>query len=168
MPTGLRHFLSLRDVSSDELLGLLEAALVLKRGERVRLLEGKVLGMIFRKHSTRTRVSFETGMFHQGYIEPQNAAAFWNQDGQITIWTSTQGAFSVRDQVAAVLKVPTSSLILHPSSEVPSKREIQPSESGSGASALVWAVDGPAQAKTPRKKESTRYRMVVVGFCVRR
>ena len=48
---------------------------------------------------------FTTSQFHQGYIEPQNATALWNQDGEITVWTSTQGAFSVRDQVAVLLGV---------------------------------------------------------------
>ena len=57
---------------------------------------------------------FETSMFHQGYIEPQNASAFWNQDGDLTIWTSTQGAFSVRDQVAAVLRLPVSQVKVVP------------------------------------------------------
>ena len=63
-----RHFLSLRCLSSEELEGILERALRLKEepGESGRPLEGKTLGMIFRKHSTRTRVSFEAGMFHLG------------------------------------------------------------------------------------------------------
>ncbi len=39
---------------------------------------------------------FTTAMVHQGYIEPQNATALYNPDGQMTIWTSTQGAFGVR------------------------------------------------------------------------
>ena len=46
---------------------------------------------------------FDTAMVHQGYIEPQNAAAFWNKDGKVTIWTSTQGPFQVRDATATLL-----------------------------------------------------------------
>lgn len=64
-----RHFLSLRDRSRRELAALLERARVLKAGSeggRELPLAGKTLGMIFRKHSTRTRVSFEVGMFHLG------------------------------------------------------------------------------------------------------
>jgi CO/xanthine dehydrogenase Mo-binding subunit len=38
----------------------------------------------------------------------------WNQDGQITIWTSTQGPFSVRDQVAEVLRHPVSKVKVVP------------------------------------------------------
>ena len=64
----VRHFLSLRDLSRQELEALLERALHLKEGPAGRdcPLAGKTLGMIFRKHSTRTRVSFEAGMFHLG------------------------------------------------------------------------------------------------------
>ncbi|MGE3809872.1 MAG: xanthine dehydrogenase family protein molybdopterin-binding subunit, partial [Gemmataceae bacterium] len=51
---------------------------------------------------------FNTATVHQGYIEPQNASAFYAADGQITIWTSTQGAFSVRNQVAELLMIPVS------------------------------------------------------------
>jgi len=46
---------------------------------------------------------FRTTMVHQGYIEPQNATALWSHDGNITVWTSTQGAFPVRTQCAAIL-----------------------------------------------------------------
>jgi len=51
---------------------------------------------------------FRTKMVHQGYIEPQNATAVWNQDDTVTIWTSTQGAFTVRAQVAQLLRLPVS------------------------------------------------------------
>ena len=49
---------------------------------------------------------FETTMVHQGYIEPHNATALWNADGRLTIWTSTQGAFTVRDELAELLQIP--------------------------------------------------------------
>ncbi len=51
---------------------------------------------------------FTTSMFHQGYIEPQNGTAFWNRDGKLTVWTSTQGSFNVRSQVAMILRLPVS------------------------------------------------------------
>ncbi len=57
---------------------------------------------------------FTTQMVHQGYIEPQNSTASWNADGTITIWTSTQGAFVVRAQVAEVLRHPISSIRVIP------------------------------------------------------
>lgn len=60
----------MNDVSSKELFLILELARELKakqkRGEAHRLLEGKTLAMIFEKHSTRTRASFEVGMFQLG------------------------------------------------------------------------------------------------------
>lgn len=63
-----KHMLSLKDYSSSEILDLLELAAELKKPENkyLPLLEGKVLGMIFEKSSTRTRVSFEAGMLQLG------------------------------------------------------------------------------------------------------
>lgn len=57
---------------------------------------------------------FDTAMVHQGYIEPHNAVAQYNSDGQTTIWTSTQGAFTARDQCALVLDIPASSIKVVP------------------------------------------------------
>jgi CO/xanthine dehydrogenase Mo-binding subunit len=51
---------------------------------------------------------FETGTYHQGYIEPQNGTAYWNEDGEVTVWVSTQGPFVVRAQMALVLQIPVS------------------------------------------------------------
>jgi len=65
-----RHFLSLLDFSSDELLALITNAIDvkqrLKQGVLHTPLQGKVLAMIFEKSSTRTRVSFEAGMSQLG------------------------------------------------------------------------------------------------------
>ena len=49
---------------------------------------------------------FETSAAHQGYIEPPSATAEWGADGQLKIWTSTQGAFGVRSQLAELLRLP--------------------------------------------------------------
>ena len=57
---------------------------------------------------------FTTQTVHQGYIEPQNASAFWNADGQLTVWTSTQGAFSAREALAQVLDLPVSKIKVVP------------------------------------------------------
>ncbi|MCK5263818.1 MAG: ornithine carbamoyltransferase, partial [Gammaproteobacteria bacterium] len=66
----VRHFLTLTDLSSDEYKALLQRAIELKamhrNGEIYEPLKNKVLAMIFEKSSTRTRVSFETGMAHFG------------------------------------------------------------------------------------------------------
>lgn len=67
---SVRHFLTLLDFSRDELQGVLDRAIVLKKmhydGVIYEPLKNKVLGMIFEKSSTRTRVSFEAGMAQFG------------------------------------------------------------------------------------------------------
>ena len=57
---------------------------------------------------------FDTAMVHQGYIEPHNAVAQYNADGRSTIWVSTQGAFTARDQTAMILDIPASSMKVVP------------------------------------------------------
>jgi ornithine carbamoyltransferase len=66
----VRHFLSLHDLSPDQLQALVRRAVELKRmrveGVLHEPLRGRVLGMIFEKSSTRTRVSFEAGISQLG------------------------------------------------------------------------------------------------------
>ena len=45
---------------------------------------------------------------HQGYIEPHSATVLWNAEGGITVWSSSQGHFMVRDQTATILGIPVS------------------------------------------------------------
>lgn len=52
--------------------------------------------------------TFSLSMIHQGYIEPHNATAVWAEDGNITVWSSTQGSFGVRAQTAGMIGVPES------------------------------------------------------------
>ena len=65
-----RHFISLLDLTSDELRALIAHAIdvkgKLKQGISHTPLNGKLLAMIFEKSSTRTRVSFEAGMYQLG------------------------------------------------------------------------------------------------------
>ncbi|HQD40546.1 MAG TPA: ornithine carbamoyltransferase [Bacillota bacterium] len=61
-----RDFLSLHDYTTEELFHIMRLASSLKAQRNIPLLEGKTLGMIFAKSSTRTRVSFEVGMFQLG------------------------------------------------------------------------------------------------------
>jgi len=68
----------------------------------------------FQEASVIAEREFFTSMVHQGYIEPQNATAQYNPDGQITIWCSTQGAFGVREQVAEILEIPVSKIRVIP------------------------------------------------------
>ena len=66
----MKHFLKLLDLSREEIIELLDLADRLKAERRQGIphpiLAGKTLGMIFQKSSTRTRVSFETGMYQLG------------------------------------------------------------------------------------------------------
>ena len=57
---------------------------------------------------------YTTETVHQGYIEPHNATALYNPDGQLTIWCSTQGAFAVREQVSEILDIPVSKVKVVP------------------------------------------------------
>lgn len=67
---SIRHFLTLLDLSSDELNAIIDRASELKRLQHAHkphaTLSGRVLGMVFEKSSTRTRVSFEAGMAQLG------------------------------------------------------------------------------------------------------
>lgn len=66
----MKHFVSLADITPKEFMDLLDLADQLKQelrsGQASQPLAGKTLGMIFSKSSTRTRVSFEVGMFQLG------------------------------------------------------------------------------------------------------
>lgn len=66
----MRHFLTLRDYTKEEILEILELGLAIKKEQKGKKahphLAGQTLAMIFEKSSTRTRVSFEVGMFQLG------------------------------------------------------------------------------------------------------
>ena len=85
-----RHFLSLLDFTSEELRGLIEHAIdvkqKLKQGIPHTPLDGKLLAMIFEKSSTRTRVSFEAGMYQLG----GHAMFLSPRDSQLGAWASHQ------------------------------------------------------------------------------
>ncbi len=85
---------------------------------------------------------FNTATVHQGYIEPHNATVQWNPDGQITVWTSTQGAFVVQKQTAAVLD--------HPISKV----RVVPQEIGGGFGGKIPIYLEPVAALLSRKTGS--------------
>ena len=77
----IRHFISLLDLSSEELLDLLDRAITLKAetksGKTSLAMQGKTLALLFDKSSTRTRVSFEAGMNQMGgstlFLSPADA-----------------------------------------------------------------------------------------------
>lgn len=89
-----RDFLALADYSPEEIQYLIELAIDLKQKQKagipVQPLKGKTLGMIFEKSSTRTRVSFEVGMYQLG----GHALFLSKNDLQLgrgeTIWDTAQ------------------------------------------------------------------------------
>jgi xanthine dehydrogenase molybdenum-binding subunit len=81
----------------------------------------------------------ETASVHQGYIGPHNATAFWNIDGQLNIWCSTQGPFVARASVAEVLR--------HPVSRV----KVTPMEIGGGFGGKIPAYLEPIAALLSKK-----------------
>ena len=58
---------------------------------------------------------FRTPTSHQGYIEPHACVARVNEDGRISIWTSTQGPFLVRDATALMLGIDAANIKVTPS-----------------------------------------------------
>lgn len=81
MNTTPRHFLSLLDMTPEELRRLIDRATelkaILRSGERYEPLKNRTLAMIFEKSSTRTRVSFEAGMTQLGghalFLSPRDS-----------------------------------------------------------------------------------------------
>ena len=68
----MRHFLTLSDYSKEELLEILELSKKIKSETKKRVFKDympkQILGMIFEKSSTRTRVSFESGIYQLGGV----------------------------------------------------------------------------------------------------
>lgn len=93
----------------------------------------------FKKADVVVEREFTTATVHQGYIEPQNATALWNADGNLTVWTSNQGAFGVRDQLVKLLHHPIS------------KTKIVPLEIGGGFGGKVKVYLDPLAALLSRK-----------------
>lgn len=70
-PLLKKDILNLCDLSSDQILSILDLSIFLKdqfnrEGSNSKYLNGKILGMLFQKPSTRTRISFETAILHLG------------------------------------------------------------------------------------------------------
>ena len=68
----------------------------------------------FREADLVIEREYTTASVHQGYIEPHSATAQWNADGGLTIWCSSQGHFTIREQTADVLGIPVSKVRVVP------------------------------------------------------
>src|SRR5262245_31553910 len=93
----------------------------------------------FRQAAVVVEREFHTATVHQGYVEPHNATALWNADGTVTIWCSTQGAFTVRAQVAELLGVATSRV------------KVVPTEIGGGFGGKIRVYLEPVAAALSRR-----------------
>ncbi|RMF84020.1 MAG: xanthine dehydrogenase family protein molybdopterin-binding subunit [Nitrospinota bacterium] len=93
----------------------------------------------FREADIVIEREFHTATVHQGYIEPQNATALWDADGHLTVWCSTQGAFTVQEQLAEILQIPVS------------KIRVIPAEIGGGFGGKIWVYLEPVAALLSRK-----------------
>ena len=93
----------------------------------------------FAEADVKVEREFHTKTVHQGYIEPHNATAFWNKDGKVTIWCSTQGPFEVRDTTAQVLGLNVSDI------------KVVPMEIGGGFGGKFEPYGDPVAALLSRK-----------------
>ena len=79
---------------------------------------------------------------HQGYIEPHSGTAQWHEDGSLTVWSSSQGQFTVRDYTARLVGIPVS------------KVRAIPMEIGGGFGAKLTMYMEPLAALLARKAGS--------------
>ncbi|MAG93124.1 MAG: oxidoreductase [Planctomycetaceae bacterium] len=93
----------------------------------------------FAEASTIVECEYDTATVHQGYIEPQASTAHWRADGFVTIWTCTQGSFTVRQQVAELLQIPLSHV------------KVVPTEIGGGFGGKISVYTEPLAAALSRK-----------------
>ena len=82
---------------------------------------------------------FTTPMVHQGYIEPHACVARYGEDGQVLVWTSTQGHFVVRDGCAGILGIDAA------------KIKVVPSEIGGGFGGKITLYLEPVAIALSRK-----------------
>ena len=93
----------------------------------------------FAEADTVIEREYTTQSVHQGYIEPHASTAWWAPDGQITVWTSTQGAFSIRSETALILGL------------TESRVKVIPMEIGGGFGGKLDTYLDPVAAELSRK-----------------
>jgi CO/xanthine dehydrogenase Mo-binding subunit len=93
----------------------------------------------FREAEVIVEKEVATAAVHQGYIEPHSATAMWSSDGTLTLWSSSQGHFNVRDQTARLMDLPVS------------KVKAVPLEIGGGFGAKTLVYLEPVAAALARK-----------------
>ena len=83
--------------------------------------------------------TYRTVMVHQGYIEPRATVAKVESDGKITVWSSSQGSFSIQQQLSQILGLPLTSV------------KVIPTEVGGGFGSKTQGVLEPVAALLARK-----------------
>jgi len=58
--------------------------------------------------------NFQTRCLHQGYIEPHSVTVEWSHNDIMSVWTSTQGHFAIREQLAFILRHPLNKVKVTP------------------------------------------------------
>ncbi len=92
--------------------------------------------------------TYRVPMVHQGYLEPHAVLAQWDANGLLTLWSSTQGSFNTRSEVADVLEIPENSI------------RVIPVECGGGFGGKIRALCEPITAVLARvTKRPVRYVM---------
>jgi ornithine carbamoyltransferase len=163
-----RHFLSLLDYQKDELRELLDRAAWLKKtqkkGKEHQPLRGKTLAMVFEKSSTRTRVSFEVGMFQLGG-HALNITSSASQLGRGETYADTSKVLSrycdcimMRtfeqsriEEVAAAATVPVINGLtdlLHPCQIMADMQTIEENKGDISKLKVAWIGDGNNMANT--------------------
>jgi CO/xanthine dehydrogenase Mo-binding subunit len=82
--------------------------------------------------------TYRVPMVHQGYLEPHAVLAEWDATGLLTLWTSTQGSFNTRSEVADVLGIPENRI------------RVIPMECGGGFGGKIRALCEPITALLAR------------------
>lgn len=93
----------------------------------------------FREADVVLEHTYRTQMVHQGYLEPQACAARVEPDGKVTVWTSTQGVFTVRTQLVEILGLPASRI------------KVVPMEIGGGFGGKALAIFEPTVVALAQK-----------------
>jgi CO/xanthine dehydrogenase Mo-binding subunit len=82
--------------------------------------------------------TYRVPMVHQGYLEPHAVLAQWDATGLLTLWSSTQGSFNTRSEVADVLEIPENRI------------RVIPMECGGGFGGKIRALCEPVTALLAR------------------
>lgn len=103
----------------------------------------------FGQAATIVNRRFDLSTVHQGYIEPHNATAIWDSENRLRVWTSTQGAFAARRQIAGVLLLDESRV------------KVTPLEIGGGFGGKIPIYLEPLAAILSRKSGGRPVRMLM-------